>query len=57
MISSLAVYAIIYGGWSSNSKYPFLGAMRSAAQMISYELGLSMIILILAFSSKYFIFI
>ena len=34
MISSLAVYAIIYSGWSSNSKYPFLGAMRSAAQMI-----------------------
>jgi NADH-quinone oxidoreductase subunit H len=52
MISSLSVYAIIYGGWSSNSKYPFLGAMRSAAQMISYELGLSMIILILAFSSN-----
>jgi NADH-quinone oxidoreductase subunit H len=52
MISSLAVYAIIYSGWSSNSKYPFLGAMRSAAQMISYELGLSMIILILAFSAN-----
>lgn len=52
MISSLSVYAIIYSGWSSNSKYPFLGAMRSAAQMISYELGLSMIILILAFSSN-----
>lgn len=51
MISSLSVYAIIYSGWSSNSKYPFLGAMRSAAQMISYELGLGLIVLSLCFTS------
>ena len=43
-ISSLHVYAIITGGWASNSKYPFLGALRSAAQMISYEVSLGLII-------------
>ena len=43
-ISSLHVYAIIIGGWASNSKYPFLGALRSAAQMISYEVSLGLII-------------
>ena len=43
-ISSLHVYAIIMGGWASNSKYPFLGGLRSAAQMISYEVSLGFII-------------
>jgi len=45
IISSLNVYAIILGGWSSNSKYAFLGALRSAAQMISYEVYLSLILI------------
>jgi NADH-quinone oxidoreductase subunit H len=44
-ISSLGVYGIILGGLSSNSKYAFLGSLRSAAQMISYEISLSLIIL------------
>jgi NADH-quinone oxidoreductase subunit H len=43
-ISSLHVYAIIIGGWASNSKYPFMGALRSAAQMISYEVSMGLII-------------
>ncbi|MFO7770706.1 MAG: NADH-quinone oxidoreductase subunit NuoH [Roseovarius gahaiensis] len=43
-VSSLEVYGVIMGGWASNSKYPFLGSLRSAAQMISYEVSIGLII-------------
>ena len=44
-ISSLGVYGIIMGGWASNSKYPFMGSLRSAAQMVSYEVSIGLIII------------
>jgi NADH-quinone oxidoreductase subunit H len=44
-ISSLSVYGIIMGGWASNSKYPFLAALRSAAQMVSYEVSIGFVII------------
>src|SRR4051794_37196031 len=44
-ISSLMVYGVIMGGWASNSKYPFLGALRSAAQMVSYEVSIGFVII------------
>ena len=44
-VSSLGVYGIIMGGWASNSKYPFLGCIRSAAQMVSYEVSIGIIII------------
>src|ERR1700742_1177024 len=43
-VSSLGVYGIIMGGWASNSKYPFLGSLRSAAQMVSYEVSVGFVI-------------
>ncbi|MCR8826469.1 NADH-quinone oxidoreductase subunit NuoH [Pseudosulfitobacter koreensis] len=50
-ISSLEVYGVIMGGWASNSKYPFLGSLRSAAQMISYEVSIGLIIIGVIISS------
>ena len=53
-ISALSVYGIILAGWSSNSKYPFLGALRSAAQMISYEVSIGFIVITVALCSGSF---
>ena len=50
-VSSLEVYGVIMGGWASNSKYPFLGSLRSAAQMISYEVSIGLIIVGILMSS------
>ena len=50
-ISSLGVYGIIVAGWSSNSRYAFLGSLRSAAQMISYEVSIGLIIISVLLSS------
>ncbi|WP_417247956.1 NADH-quinone oxidoreductase subunit NuoH [Celeribacter sp.] len=50
-VSSLEVYGVIMGGWASNSKYPFLGSLRSAAQMISYEVSIGLIIIGVVLSS------
>ena len=50
-ISSLSVYGIIISGWASNSKYAFLGSLRSAAQMISYEISISLILICVLFCS------
>jgi NADH-quinone oxidoreductase subunit H len=53
-ISSLAVYGIILSGWASNSKYAFLGALRSAAQMVSYEISMGFIIVSVILSAGSF---
>lgn len=55
-VSSLGVYGIIMSGWSSNSKYAFLGALRSTAQMVSYEVSLGFILLVIIFSTGSFNF-
>ena len=53
-MSSLATYGILLAGWSANSKYAFLGSLRSTAQLISYELILSSALLVLVFLSGTF---
>jgi NADH-quinone oxidoreductase subunit H len=55
--SSLSVYGILLGGWSSNSRYAFLGALRSASQMISYELVLSLLVLLVCILAQSFNFV
>lgn len=56
VLSSLSVYGIIFGGWSSNSRYAFLGAVRSASQMLSYELNAGLIVIWICILSKSFNF-
>jgi len=51
-LSSLTVYGLIIAGWASNSKYAFLGALRSAAQMISYEVSISLVLIPVIFMSS-----
>ena len=51
-VSSLATYGILLAGWSANSKYAFLGSLRSTAQLISYELILSSVIIISYFINR-----
>lgn len=53
-ISSLSIYGIIFSGWSSNSKYSFLGALRSTAQMISYEISLGLLLITIILCSESF---
>lgn len=53
-VSSISVYSILLSGWASNSQYAFLGAVRAAAQMISYEVSLGIIILTVIISSDSF---
>jgi len=55
--SSLSVYGILLGGWASNSRYAFLGALRSASQMISYELVLSLLVLLVCILAQSFTFV
>ena len=50
-VSSFGVYGVIIAGWASNSKYPFLGALRSAAQMVSYEVSIGFVIICLLYTS------
>jgi len=53
-VSALGIYGIIFSGWSSNSKYPFLGSLRSTAQMVSYELSLGFLVIIVSFFASSF---
>lgn len=50
-ISEQGIYSVLFSGWSANSKYPFLGSQRSTAQMISYSISLSLIILVVIFNT------
>jgi NADH-quinone oxidoreductase subunit H len=49
MITELSIYGIIFSGWASNSRFPFLGSLRSTAQLISYSVSLSLILLTVIF--------